>query len=397
MEKSIADTPLVYSRLLLSTLALSALSTCLVTVAFQVFMVDIAASFQVQVGTAGMAASVGAISGIVFGLVLAVISIRFNHKVLLLCGLVCNILAALGYYFAPTFPLLLSANIAVGAGLAIVVTMAYSIIGDVYPLEKRGKAVGVIVASTILAFVIGSPLVGLMSAFLDWRSVTLILSLPSALTSLVLATLFVPNHTKPKTTLIPEPFSVACQQAFSSVSGIAALSVTMFMVCESGIGYFTISFYRQQFAEPIAWGTIYFLVANIMAAVGGAIAGLMVNRVGRKRLGTLTLVIACMLTLVFTFMPTAELSGLLSILRFWFSAMASTAGGSLIIEQLPKYRSTMMSLNTAFMNVGILLASLVGGTVLNLYGYQALGIVLGGLGALGALIWIGLVREPCQR
>jgi predicted MFS family arabinose efflux permease len=66
-------------------------------------MVDVAASFQVQVGTASMVASVGSISGITFGLLMAIVSIRYNHKKLLLAGIACNILAALGYYLAPTF------------------------------------------------------------------------------------------------------------------------------------------------------------------------------------------------------------------------------------------------------------------------------------------------------
>ena len=76
--------------------------------------------------------------------------------------------------------------------------------------------------------------------------------------------------------------------------------------------------------------------------------------------------------------------------------MTFTAGGALIIEQLPKFRSTMMSLNTAFMNVGMLLASLIAGVLLNTYGYQAVGVVLGSLGILGAVVWIAFVKEPVK-
>ncbi|HSV49168.1 MAG TPA: MFS transporter, partial [Candidatus Acidoferrales bacterium] len=394
MEKNNLNTCPVHNRLLLLSLALSSLSVCLVTVAFQVLMVDVAASFQVQVGTASMVAAVGSISGIIVGLLLAVVSIRYDHKLLLLLGLVCNVFAALGYFFAPTFQWLLVSNIAVGAGLAIVGAMTYSIIGDVYPLDKRGSAVGVMVAATTLSFVIGSPLVGVLSTFYDWRMVTIILSLPVVFTCLILATLFIPRNTSPKQLIQKEPFSVGYKQAFSSVSGVAALSVTMFMFIEGAVGYYSVSFFREQFGVSVAWGSTYFLIANIVAAVGGAIAGLMVHRIGRKKLGTMTLIVACALTLGFTLMPTAELSGSLSVLRYFFSAMAMTAGGSLIIEQLPKFRSTLMSLNTAFMNIGMLVASLVGGFTLNSFGYQALGLVLGGLGLLGTIIWIALVRDP---
>jgi MFS transporter, DHA1 family, inner membrane transport protein len=398
MEKnSTSNHSPVHSRLLLLALALSSFSVCIVTVAFQVLMVDVASSFQIQVGTASMVASVGSVSGITFGLLMAVVSMRYDHKLLLLAGLVCNVCAALGYFLAPTFTWLLVSNIAVGAGLSIVTAMAYSLIGEFYPLERRGRAIGVMVASTTLSFVIGSSLVGALSSFYDWRLVTLILSLPVALTCLVLSVLFVPRGSKAKSLVEREPFSVGCKAAFSSTSGIAALSVTIFLFCEGAIGYYSVSFFRQQFAVSVAWSSTYFLVANIISAVGGVVAGLLVNRVGRKRLGTLTLIVACMLTLTFTLMPTPEFSGALSVMRYFFSAMAMTAGGSLIIEQLPKFRSTVVSLNAAFMNVGMLVASLLGGFTLNSFGYQALGMVLGGLGLLGTFVWIALVKDPVKQ
>ena len=77
--------------------------------------------------------------------------------------------------------------------------------------------------------------------------------------------------------------------------------------------------------------------------------------------------------------------------------MSFTAGGSLVIEQLPKFRSTMMSLNTTFMNLGMLRRILAGGVALNLYGYQSLALILGGLGVIGTVIWITLVNEPCKK
>jgi predicted MFS family arabinose efflux permease len=359
-------------------------------------MVDVASSFQIQVGTASMVASVGSVSGITFGLLMAVVSMRYDHKLLLLAGLVCNVLAALGYFLAPTFTWLLVSNIAVGASLSIVTAMAYSLIGEFYPLERRGRAIGIMVACTTLSFVIGSSLTGVLSSYYDWRLVTIILSLPVASACLVLCALFVPRGSKAKSLLEREPFSVGCKQAFSSTSGVAALSVTVFLFCEGAIGYYSVSFFREQFAVSVAWGSTYFLIANIISAIGGVVAGLLVNRVGRKRLGTITLIVACVLTLSFTVMPTPESSGFLSVLRYFFSAMAMTAGGSLIIEQLPKFRSTVMSLNAAFMNVGMLVASLLGGITLNSFGYQVLGLVLGGLGLVGTVVWVALVKDPVK-
>ena len=393
---SIASTNLHYSRFLLPVLALSALSTWLITVTFQLLMVDIAQSFQVQVGTASMTASVGSISGVVLGLLMAVLSVRYNHKLFLLIGLACTSIATLGYYFAPNFNVLLAANIGVGAGIAMVTAMAYSIIGDVYPLEKRGKAIGVMVAAITLSYLVGGPATGLIATFGDWRTATILLSLPFSLVSLTLAAIVIPNRLRTAHSLEKEPFLLGCKQAFSNLSTIAALSVTMLMLCEGAIAYYSVSFFREQFGMTVAWGSTFVLVGSLVGAIGGFVAGLLVNRMGRKRLGTVACIVAGVLTLVFMFMPTAELSAAFSILRYWFAAMTLSAGGSLIIEQLPKFRSTMMSLNTAFMNVGMLLSSLIAGVMLNSYGYQAVGLVLGSLGILGAVVWIALVKDPCK-
>jgi DHA1 family inner membrane transport protein len=389
-----------HSRLLLPALGLSIMSTWLVTVAFQLLLVDIAHSFNVSVGTAGLTASVGSISGIVFGILIAVLSVRFNHKLFLLIGLCFTCLAALGFFIAPDFALLLVPNIGVGGGIAMVTAMAYSIVGDVYPLNKRGRTIGILVTSQTLAYVIGAPTIGVIAQiFGSWRLVMILLSLPVTLISITLALLVVPNKPNIHTAEEKEPFSVGCKLAFSNRSTFAALAVTMFMLCEGSIGFYAISFFRQQFAMTIDGGAILSLIGAILGAVGGAVSGFLVNRVGRKRLGTITCIITGLLTLSFTFMPNFNLSVGLNLVRYWFSAMTLTAGGSLVLELLPKYRSTMMSLNTAFMNVGMLLASMSAAIVLNPPppNYSALGVTLGSFGLIGAIVWVTMVKEPVKK
>jgi predicted MFS family arabinose efflux permease len=356
-------------------------------------LLDIARSFEVQVGTAGLTASVGAISGVVFGVLMAVLSVRFNHKMFLLAGLVCTCLAALGFFLAPNFLLLLVPNIGVGAGIAMVTAMAYSIIGDVYPLEKRGRAIGVIVSATTLAYVIGAPTIDLIAEWGGWRVVMIALSLPVTLISFGLAAMVIPKNLSHQSQEKKEPFSLGLKSAFSNRSTVAALAVTMLMISESGIGFYAVSFFREQFSMTIDGGAVFTIVGSSLGAVGGLVSGLLINRLGRKRLGTIAGVIAGLITVSFMFIPTYELSYGLGIARFWFSAMTFTAGGSLVIEQLPKFRSTMMSLNTAFMNLGILLASLTAAIVLN---FQVIGLALGSLGILGAVVWILFVKEPVK-
>lgn len=379
-------------------LGLSVLSTWLIGVIFQILMLDVAKTFDVTVGTASMAASVGSVSGICFGLLMAIVNVRINHKYLLMGGLVCTGLASLGYYLSPNFPLMLASNIGVGAGIAIVTAMTYAIIGDVYPLEKRGRAVGAIVASTTLASVIGGPIAGYLALYGDWRMVMITMTLPTVLAGIALSGLVIPKHrTINIVQQVKEPFTAGCKLAFSSPSAMSALAVTMLMFAEGSVSFYTVSFFRQQFGMTVSWGSTFVLIGSIVAATGGVAAGLLVNRIGRKRLGNFTFIIASILTVAFMLMPDVWLSSGLSILRYWFAAMTSTAGGCLILEQLPKYRATVMSLNTAFMNAGMLVSSLIGGFALNAYGFQVLGLVLGSLGIVGTIVWVTLVKDPTRK
>lgn len=387
---------IIHRRLFLPALGLAVFSVWLITITFPLLLIDIAHTFQVQVGTASLIAAVGSISGVVFGLLMSVLSVRFNHKLFLLIGLLCTSLSAVGFFFAPTFDLLLIPNIGVGAGIAMVTSMAYSLIGEFYPLEKRGKAIGWIVASTTLAYVIGAPVIGILASIGSWRSVMIWLALPFALASLLLAFLVIPKKPNENKLTEKEPFFAGCKQAFSNRSAIAILFVTMFSMAEGSIGFYAVSYFRSQFAISVTLGSLVIVVGNILAAIGGVVAGFLVNRVGRKPLGTATCLAAALLTLSFTFVPTFSLSWGLSALRFWFSGMSFTAGGSLVIEQLPKFRGTMMSLNTTFMNLGMLLAAIAGGIAINIYNYQTMALILGGLGVAGTVVWVSLVKDPCK-
>ena len=63
-------------RFLLPVLGLSVFSVWLINVVFQLLLIDIAQTFQVNVGTAGLTAAVSAVSGIAAGLLLSFLSVR---------------------------------------------------------------------------------------------------------------------------------------------------------------------------------------------------------------------------------------------------------------------------------------------------------------------------------
>jgi predicted MFS family arabinose efflux permease len=69
---------------------------------------------------------------------------------------------------------------------------------------------------------------------------------------------------------------------------------------------------------------------------------------------------------------------------------------SLNIEQVPEYRSSMMSLSVASQRIGGTLGTGLGGLVLFLHGYGALGVILGLLGLLSAIVYYLFAEDPIR-
>lgn len=379
-------------RFLLPVLGLSAFSVWLINVVFQLLLIDIAQTFQVNVGTAGLTAAVSAISGIAAGLLLSFLSVRFNHKLLLALGLATSCLSSIALYFAPSFELVLVTNAGVGIAIATVSAMAYSFIGNCCPAEKRGRAIGFTMAASMSAFILGAPVIGFIA---DWHTAVISVALPFALVSLILVLFAIPN--KPGDDQLAsaskETFFAGVKQTFSNRSATACLIAYMFIIAETSICFYTVSFFRSQFSVGIDVGSVIVMVTYVLSAAGGIAAGLMVNRVGGKVLATATCLLAITFILTFTFMPTFAFSWALNALSAFFCGMTGPIIVSLTIEQVPKFKSTMASLNVTFLNMGMLLASLSGGMALSLYNYQTLALMLGGFGLAGIVLWVTSVKE----
>lgn len=76
--------------------------------------------------------------------------------------------------------------------------------------------------------------------------------------------------------------------------------------------------------------------------------------------------------------------------------LRSTASTSLTIEQVPQFRGTMMSMNSASTSMSGVLGSGLGGLALLMYGYQALGPSLGLLGQASGIITYLVVVDPTR-
>ena len=95
---------------------------------------------------------------------------RFGRKKLLLSLYVLFGLATLACGLAPTYDTLMLARVAAGAFGGVLMAMSQTIIADVIPFERRGRAMGIVMSSFSVATVAGVPGSLFLAAHYGWHA-----------------------------------------------------------------------------------------------------------------------------------------------------------------------------------------------------------------------------------
>jgi len=385
-------------RLFLPSLAFSYFATGPIGVLTGLLLIDIGDTFGCNVGVMGQINTVYYLAAVVFGLFMGVLSVRFRHKSLLMVGLLFVGISALGCYLASNFNLMLILYSFSGVGMAMVSPMAISLTGEHLSLEKRGNAIGWIIAGGALSYVIGAPIIGFVAGLGDWRSALLVFIIPISLASLLLAFIGLPSASSSLQPAVSkgtylEGFKgvLSNRSAFACLVGSSLRSIAFMVVLVYGI-----SFFRQRFLSSMGTASIVMLMAAFLYTLGSLVCGWFVNRFGRKPLTVLTVFLSAIFTIAFTSASDLWLSLALNFLGAWFFGMGASAASSLTLEQVPKFRGTMMSVQSAAINLGSALGTAFGGLAHILFGYEVLGLTLGALGVVAAIVFQILAIDPTR-
>jgi len=96
----------------------------------------------------------------------------------------------------------------------------------------------------------------------------------------------------------------------------------------------------------------------------------------------------------YTIVPGLWVSAAARFLCMLFTAFAFSALNTLILEQVPEYRGTLMSISSALSSVGAALGSFIGGMALLWYGYALVGVFLGAMAIVSAVVTHFLAVDP---
>jgi predicted MFS family arabinose efflux permease len=390
-------------RWFVPSLAIASLATALSNTLLTLLLLEIAQTFQVNEGVAAQLRTVNAAAEVVFALLMSFLAVKFRNKTLLLVGVFSTAVSALGSFFAPTLDLMLFFSFMEGAGTVMVSIMAFTIVGDSLPQEKKATAVSLIVAVSFLSTLIGTPVINLLADVGGWRFPYLLLVFPFSIVGLLLALFGVPSSKSKKPVDSKQTYVRNFKQVILNRSAASCVIGNLFFT-GTAVTLFALAFFRQNFFLQRE-DTVYItLVSASIYIVGSLVTSKLGNRLATKSMTVMSTFGCGLFTILMFFASNLWLSLAFNFLRVWFTGMTASAYQCLALEQVPESRSTMLSLNRLFTGIGYTIAPAIGGTLLVMFslqsvevGYQAVGVAIGGMSIFAALILFLYAKDPFKK
>ncbi|MBC8225441.1 MFS transporter [Candidatus Bathyarchaeota archaeon] len=383
-------------RMVLPSLVISRFATMPPGIVTGLLLIDIGESFGQAVGVTGQVGTAASIVGVLSALLISALSLRFRPKSLLIGGLGLLVASTAGCILAPSFTVLLAVYALTGMAGSLVGPMAFTLVAEHFPPEQRANALSWIIAGMSGAHLVGAPIIGYISGFVGWRGSFLWFVLPVSMLGLFLAVRFVPSGQENKG---ERGEGAGLMEGFKGVltntSAVACLAGTAFIsAAYMAMVSYAPSYYREQFGLSTAQASLLVIGSSVCFISGTRICGRLVSRFGRKTTMLWPAALAALSIFAYLNIPNLWLSTGARFLGSTFSAIVFTAANALTLEQVPRFRGTVMSLSQATFSLGGVLGTGLGGLIVLLSGYQAMGFSHGAMMLMAMLILFFLAKEP---
>lgn len=329
---------------------------------------ELAASFAVSQGRAGLLMSLYALVYALLGPLLVYLSAGIERRRLLAGALLAFIGANLASAAAPSFALLLASRLLVAASASVIVVVAITLAVAIVAPERRGRAIGLVFAGIVASLALGVPLGTLIGEFWGWRSLFLLLA-GVALLGLPLLLRLLPA--------IPGAPGIAPAEQLRALARgrvpFAHLASLLQMT-----GQFTVYTYIVPFlVGSMALDKPTISLVLLVYGGGGILGALLGGRAADRWPGPATFVAFLLLhALALVLLPfaTGGLPLLLGAVVFWcvFNMAPGPAIQKYLVELSPDTAAIQISLNTSAIQLGVALGAFIGAILVDQVAVRAL-------------------------
>ncbi|MCY7471654.1 MFS transporter [Bacillus safensis] len=355
----------------------------------------IAVDLHISIPAAGQLITVYSLFYAVGALFLVMATSKLNRKKVLLSAIFVFILGNMLAFFSHHFVLLLLSRVimAMSGGLYIVVATNYA--AQIAPPEKKGSAMATVITGFTVSLVLGVPIGTFLSGHVHWHYIFLIIALGTACLFLLLYQLLprIEGHSH-----LPLKQQLHILQDRRVISGLAT---TVFWI----LGYTMVFAYispllRQTAGFSIEMTSMALLVLGISAFIGSRFGGFAVDQWGPNRTISISIMIQMFALFALFFTQFSTISVLITLAIWGIATWTTTPAKQFYLISLkPQASETVLSFNTAIMNIGMMLGSSMGGVIIQYTNVTNLSWI-GGLASFVALMLIRYsfyLHERAQR
>lgn len=147
----------------------------------------LATNFGRDISIAQMTVSLYMVGIALSQLIMGPLSDRFGRRPVLLAGLSLMVVAGIGSVFAETLPQLIAARLFQALGGASGMVISRAIIRDLYPRERVGAMISLVVAALMIAQMVSPLTGGLLETTFGWRAILYFITAASLITAIFIA------------------------------------------------------------------------------------------------------------------------------------------------------------------------------------------------------------------
>ena len=333
----------------------------------------------------GLVVSTYAFSAGLSGLLTAGFADRFDRKRLLLFFYAGFVAGTLLCALASNYPMLLIARMITGLFAGVIGSVSFAIITDLFPLEMRGRVMGIVQTAFSASTVLGLPIGLLLSTRWGWNMPFYMIVAVSTVVGVLILTKLRPvaehlRHHPDRSPVHHLLQTVLNRRYIQGFLTTGLLSVGGFMLMPF-ISVFTV----HNIGLPLEQLPLVYMITGIFSMIAGPLIGRASDRYGKLRVFAFGCALTVLMVLIYTHLHTTPLWLLCVIMVLLqvgiFSRMISA---SALISALPAAadRGAYMSISSSLQQVAGGMASVIAGMVVvqapggELLHFDTLGYVL---------------------
>ncbi len=338
-------------------------------------------SIGLNKGESGLLISIGTFAGIISSIAAGILSNRYGRKQILFLGTLLYTVVFFIFAYSPhDFNLYMILRFIEGFGFTVMPVMVTTMAADIFPSNERGKAMGLFSAAGGIGALIGPLLSPLLISGNNYTFYFLFSGGFVAISAV--AMLFLVKETLSKESMQSErntakgfkidlPGFLRSVKSLGAVFGFLLLANVIYRTGLTMIDPFMSLFMREIIHIDLSQMSYIFAARAIVQIIFSPLAGILVDRSGRKVAVLLGVVMSIVTLIGYTYADSFLWMVALNILNGMTWGLMMTATNTLVADLLsPEMRGFGLGLSSSIQMQSSTLGSLYSGFLIDTYGYN---------------------------